>query len=202
MPPKQSAEASGYVPGPEVGNDLPFVPNCHSDMKHACKNLSKEEKDEIVSNARSREDFLDVYKAMNEPYWGYCHCEIRIISGQGCLKHRIKDKDGAEDRTRETGKSHWAWFIDPCARGYMCPFAKKRAIDNDGDPEKLACKILLAEPTNDWVLAQKDMDPIGTVAGRASTDIFLLSECPACLGMNVDKKIIRLLDPQEGKWMK
>ncbi|KAJ4291930.1 hypothetical protein N0V90_009827 [Kalmusia sp. IMI 367209] len=163
-----------------------------------CAHLTEEHKDSILKNATSREHFHNVEKIMSEPYWGLCLCELRFISGQKCLKHLMKEDDG---KTAPTGKDHWAWFIDICPRGFVCPFAKKRGEDNGGDPQKEACDILLGKPTNEWALAQHAEDPKGTVAGRVSTDIFLSSECPRCLGFKVDPETNQILNPQHGKWM-
>lgn len=185
------------------GWDKPAVLRAHSFRAGAGvgteTELSKQEKREIVQNAKSREDFHDVGKIMGAPSWGLCLCELRIISGQKCTKYLMKDKDGPEGKTPVQGEHHWAWYIDPAPRAQACPIAKKWAIDSGGNPKFQACNILLDIPTNDWVLEQHPEDKTGTIAGRVSTDIFLKDSCPQCAGFSVDPKTKELVGEQKMK---
>ena len=164
------------------------------------RKLSEEEKMEIVHNARTREDFHDLNKIMSPPSWGFCLCELRIISGQRCLNFLSKDEDGANGKTPKEGESHWGWFIDPCPRGEMCPIAKQRHWEREDSISIYEpCDILIAKPTSEWALAQHEDDPKGTIAGRVSTDMWLKSKCPGCLGYYVDGTN-HIRDLQTEKW--
>jgi hypothetical protein len=58
-----------------------------------------------------------------------------------------------------------------------------------------ACPILVFDegPSEEWVLAQMENDPVGTVAGRAVGDIYIHGKkCPACMGYEVS---------ENNKWM-
>jgi hypothetical protein len=154
----------------------------------------------IADNATSREDFHDYAWHISEiADWGACLCELRIITGEDCLKHLEKGSYEPPKVGELPKNKHWAWYIDSAPRGMTCPRAQYQLDSGMGNPpiETQACEdILIKPPPEHWVLAQRDCDPNGTVAGRASTDIVRRGSCLACAGLNIQKHNRVVFDQQ------
>ena len=82
----------------------------------------------------------------------------------------------------------------------MCPNAKLRSIQEDV-PQVLTCNVVLDIPISKWVLWQHPQDKKGTIAGRASTDIFIRDKCAQCYGFVVDPETKEIVARRGYKWL-
>lgn len=135
--------------------------------------------DNIVANATTREDFHDYnWLASEDGGWGICLCEIRIITGVGCVSRLTNGGCAAPGELPKN--KHWAWLIDCAPRGRICPLVHLKHHVMLGNPqaEGVACRrIMIKQPPEYWILVRNEGD---LVPGRAVTDVLRPGPCVAC----------------------
>jgi hypothetical protein len=152
------------------------------------KPLNNQKLQEIVATANSREDFHNYNTIMGAPKWGHCLCELRFITGADCIQYLCKGALPAPVKGAMPKNKHWAMFIDPAPRGFLCPFMRTAWYATMGlqrtDTSFQKCDVLIGKPTEDWILAQRPNAPNGALPGRAVTDIVLPGKCLRCENAN------------------
>ena len=148
--------------------------------------LDSKQLNKFAETARSREDFHNYNVIMGrQGDWGKCLCEVRIVTGRKCLDHLRKGNYAPPKQGEKPKNKHWAWYIDPAPRGFLCPLVRNapNLMGGGKTPKHLqTCEILIKAPPESWVLEQHPNALDGALAGRAVTDILHPEECEGCRG--------------------